>query len=99
MVSAYSQVSQASRRRTVVESRRFELERNALNPDVERMDDILFGVTEVLSRKPELGKQTQNPGIWAIAAAPWTEEPLTIYYSFDDNNVVLESVIATEGSE
>ena len=78
--------------RTVWESVQFIKERKKLNPDIQRMDEILDGVTWVLAVRPELGKRTNNPLIWAIATVPWTTASFVIYYSFDENEVVLKAI-------
>ena len=75
-----------------MESERFKEERDALEPDVERMDEALSGMVVTLSRAPQLGEPTDNPSIWAKCTIAWNDVPLIIYYSFDERLVVLESV-------
>lgn len=82
----------SNKMRTVLESPGFTKGRKKLNPDVERMDEILDGVTWVLAVRPDLGSETHNPRIWAIATVPWTNASFVIYYSFNENEVVLEAI-------
>lgn len=79
--------------RTVIESERFTGERERLDPSVRRMDQALTGVVSILATTPTLGQQTNKPGIWAMPTKEWDDVPLVIYYSFDSETVVLESVV------
>lgn len=81
------------KRREVIESPRYTKERNLLQPDVARMDEILDGVVWVLSEDPTVGRKTPNPAIWAMPTIAWNTVPLVVYYSFNENQVVLESII------
>lgn len=78
--------------RDVIESERFAREKEAIEPDIQRMDEILDGVTWVLAVRPEIGKRTNNPDIWAIATDPWDSISLVVYYSFNERQVVLKSI-------
>lgn len=78
--------------RTVIESHNFWAQRNNIEPDVKRMDEILEGVTWVLCRNPRIGQQVYKD-VWAITT---TEYPnallLTIYYTFNQDEVLLLSI-------
>lgn len=76
--------------RQIVEDARFERERDSLNPNAERMDDILEGVYETLSRDPDRGMQVTSD-IWAIGTR-FTEPSFLIYYRFCQSQVVLLSI-------
>ena len=78
--------------RTVWESPRFTTERNRLNPNIERMDEILDGVTWLLAIRPELGQRTSNPKVWAVVTAEWGTESFVVYYSFTETTVILEAI-------
>lgn len=85
-------------RREVVESRRFSRERDELQPDVERWDEIFFGIDWALCQNPEeVGKETSVPGIRAIPIIlPPGEGNLLVYYTYNDERVTLLSVREAE---
>lgn len=75
-------------RRNWVEEHSFAEARDAVSPNVERMDDVLVGIIFALECRAELGSQTAQPGIRGIATRPWPGAPeLVIYYRFDDHSV------------
>jgi len=82
--------------REIIENPRFVEERNALDPNVRRMDEILRGVCGVLSKNPRLGKETANPRIWAMPTEEYDTAPLVVYYSFNEQCVWLESLVRAE---
>ncbi len=77
--------------RTIIESHEYYNNRNIIEPDVERMDDILSGVVWVLSRDPNVGRKTEAKGVYAITTEAYMkiDKPLVIYYIFNDKNVIL----------
>ena len=93
--------------RTIRESTRFTRERDELNPNVRRMDEILEGICWIIVRDPEQGQQTAAEGIRAIPTTHLPGAPaLVLYYSWDDTYVDLQSIryadpeaVADEGDE
>lgn len=77
--------------RTIIESHEYYNNRNRIEPDIKRMDDILFGVIWALSRDPNIGHATESKGIYAITTDAYMEsdQPLIIYYIFNHEKVVL----------
>ena len=82
----------AHRQRTLIESKQFERERDALGlPQV--MDTILEDITTTISRAPEIGAETQQPGVSAVPIAPTPSTPaLILYYAYNDDEVALLSL-------
>lgn len=57
------------------------------------MDEILEGVTWALAHDPTMGMQILGHRLWAYPTYPWPGAPgLVLYYTFDDENVTLESI-------
>jgi hypothetical protein len=81
--------------RTIIESHEYYNNRNSIEPDVKRMDDILSGVVWALSRDPNIGHTTEAKGIYAITTDAYMEsdKPLTIYYIFNNEKVILLDII------
>jgi hypothetical protein len=82
--------------RTIVKNSRFEKELEAIESVVEKADKFLEGVEMVLARLPQCGHQLGNSNVWFIPG--WTVD-LAIYYSFDDERVVLLSIRRTNPVE
>ena len=78
--------------RTIVKNSRFEKELEAIGPTIEEADEFLEGVEMVLARLPECGHQIGNSRVWFIPG--WTVD-LAIYYTFDEERVVLLSICKT----
>jgi hypothetical protein len=78
--------------RDIFRNQRFEQEVAAIEPNVKRTDEYLEGVEIVLARLPECGTRLGNSSVWFISG--WTVD-LAIYYTFDDNKVVLLSICKT----
>lgn len=78
--------------RELIESARFKESRRRIEPDAERFDNACLGVSFVIARHPENGQRTENPVIWAMPTKEWMATPLVIYYSFDQDRVILEDV-------
>lgn len=87
------------RLRDVVHSARFAEELLAIEPNIERMDEKVRGVEWVLSRMPEEGRPTNTPGVFACVTGDINDGSCLIFYSFDKNRVVFESILAVEESE
>ena len=81
-----------SKYRTLKESKRFTSEIGKLKKGVQRMDEILDGVTLALSANPAVGQDTDNEGMKAISVSD-VDDAFVIYYSIpDDETVILESI-------
>lgn len=81
------------RRRTLIESKRYERERNALIPHTPLADAILTEIHDAISVRPEVGQETDQPGVYA---APTGSSPVmpsvVIYYTYNQDEVVLMSI-------
>jgi hypothetical protein len=83
--------------REIVESDRFKKEKAAFG-DVKRLDQALHGATFMISWDPMCGQETHNPQIRAIpVGGGFDVSSLVIYYSFNAERVVLESI--TRGAD
>jgi hypothetical protein len=78
--------------REIVRNSRFEEELLSIEPHVKKADEFLEGVEMVLARLPECGHRIGNSTVWFIAG--WTVD-LAIYYTFDEDRVVLLSICRT----
>lgn len=88
------------RYRTIVESDRYQSEREELSKDVQRWDEMIEGLLAAVSRSPEIGHRTNDPRVWAIASVPWPgAAEVVLYYTFDDEQVTLLSVRQTGESD
>jgi hypothetical protein len=78
----------------IVESERFQQERDTISKDVERWDDVMRGVTWALAREPdEAGKKTVVEDIYALPTEAAPDVPATvIYYRVHAKQVELLSV-------
>ncbi len=75
--------------RTIVREPRFEQELSANEADIERADEFLEGVENILCREPQHGHRLGNSHVYFIPG--WTVD-LNIYYTFNDNEVFLLSI-------
>ena len=81
--------------RTVREEPLFLEQLAKIEPDVQRADEFLEGVVWLLSREPGYGTQIQTgSSVWAVPAvfSPAMNQ-LTVYYTFDNNQVYLLSIV------
>jgi hypothetical protein len=55
---------------------------------VKRLDEFLKGAEEILSRKPNSGKSTKNPYIFALKMKELSGNPrITLFYSYSTTEV------------
>jgi hypothetical protein len=55
---------------------------------VKRLDEFLIGAEEILSRKPNSGKPTKNPYIFALKMQELSgNPPITLFYSHTQTEV------------
>lgn len=80
---------QGVRIRDVFENQRFKDSKKAIEPDAKRFDEAMDGVTNVIARRPDFGRPTNKPGIFAMPTHSWGT-PIVVYYSYDENRVYLE---------
>lgn len=81
--------------RDIVEEPRYSEERDELAEGVIRWDNAMKGVTFAIAQRPTVvGRETVVEDMYAVATEPWPDAPdVVIYYTYDDENVYLESVI------
>lgn len=85
--------------RTIVESKLYESQRHALDLDARRLDEALLGTTWALARDPEIGSETDVPGIRALGIRAVGGLPeLLIFYTWNETTVVLLSIIRRTSS-
>lgn len=91
----------ARKRRSLVTEKRFDEERDALNPDIERWDEVFESFDLALAQDPLiLGKETDESGIYAITTGTWPgAPPVVIYFRYDDDTVTLLSIREEEATE
>ena len=82
--------------RTVVRGEYFERALAVIEPDACRSDEFLDGVEWELCRNPRKGLQMTG-SIWKIDTYPYsTVTPMTAYYTFDDDRVLLVDIEFTK---
>ncbi len=87
--------------RSVAESPRFEQERNAINNDVKRMDEILDALLWALGKDAEaVGHETAQPGVFFIGTEAWPDcPPLSVYFRYNETAVELLSIRVSPSAE
>lgn len=83
--------------REVVWSHRFDQEMQKIAADARRADEFMEGAEFVLSREPTIGTQIGNSHVWFLPVAETrTATPVVLYYTFDDEQVILLSIQRTQ---
>jgi hypothetical protein len=78
--------------RTIVRTKEFERNLLLIEPDVSRSDEFLEGVEWVLARDPDIGLRLTED-VWSLDTSEFALiEPMTVYYTFDDDHVWLLSI-------
>ncbi len=77
--------------REIIESVKYTTEVQGLGC-VKRLDDMSRGLTFTVSCSPESGESTDNPNIFAMRLEG-LDENFIVYYSFNDENVCLQSIV------
>lgn len=85
MISKTSQHTQGLRE--IRESIEFAADRDTLEPDIRRMDEMMTNVQFVLAGAPEQGQRMNKEGVWGMTFGP--ESELMVLYSFDEHYVDL----------
>jgi len=78
--------------RTVIETKTYEAQRDAIVPNVRRFDEVMRGVYWALSTRPEAFPPVDpsNPTIHVLKTDAFSDIPrLRIFYKFDDVAVQL----------
>jgi hypothetical protein len=77
--------------RTVVETKTYESQRDAIIPNVQRFDEIMRGVYWALATQPEAYPPiSPNSSIHVLKTDAFSDIPrMRIYYRFDDSNTHL----------
>ena len=76
--------------RELRESKQFLEQLKQIHPNIRRLDEQLFGITWVLSRRPDIFPQIGNTLLHRALIDPWPGAPrLRIYFTFDDQHVDL----------
>jgi len=76
--------------RVVVASQQFEADREKIEKDVQRWDEVFRGVEWALSRVPEYGQPTSVDGVLGLPTDDWPGVPsCVVYYRYDDRQVIL----------
>jgi hypothetical protein len=81
----------------VIREEAFEQELEFLLPDAREADEFVEGAEFMLARDPRAGDLAANSGagdleIWLMPMAPIRGQQVSIYYSFDDENVYFLSI-------
>ena len=82
--------------RDVVESQRYSFELAQIERDKRLSDDVTEAATFLLARHPEWGARIPATQLWIWPVRIRGVE-YVIFYSYDDNTVVLQSIMATTG--
>jgi hypothetical protein len=89
--------------RTIIKTHRFELELRDLVRDGARGADEFIEATEwALARRAEIGSPltTDKPPVWFLPVVDVSRiSPLAVYYTFDDDCVILLSIQVTRQSQ
>ena len=87
--------------RTLIETPEFAAEKQMVEPDAKRLDEMLWIITWALSREPEhypLVPGTKS--LHMVMTDPFPDAPeIRIWYSYDDTRVFLHSIELVEGQE
>jgi hypothetical protein len=74
----------------IVKTGQFNIDVARLSKKVKRLDEFIVGVSDYLSRSPELGKPTKNRIVLALKMRPLPDNPgLTVYYYHTRTQVFL----------
>lgn len=80
--------------RQVVEEGQFEREKKKILKSSKRLDEILFGLTWALARAPESFFNVEGTSLYLAKtdAIPKTCSALYVWFTFDDETVLLRSI-------
>ena len=76
--------------REIVEEESFVIEKQRISRSAKRLDEILFGITWVLSRKPESFPQVTGLDLYLAKTDPVPGLPsVNVWFTFDERKVYL----------
>jgi hypothetical protein len=78
--------------RFIVESPRFSKERERVAGDTRRFDEAMRAIDFRLCREPEGGIRISRRGLYATCINFPDGQTFAIFYTFDDEKVVLQSI-------
>ena len=86
--------------RKIVCEARFDEELGSLAVGFRRADELIAGVKWVPARNPEFGTRISvRDDIWVVPSIDVFEQPLVIYYTFNDTHVYLLSIQPADRGE
>jgi hypothetical protein len=89
--------------RTIIKTPRFELElRDLVRQGARGADEFIDATEWALARRAEIGTRitTDNPPVWFLPVVEVARlSPLAVYYTFDNDCVILLSIQVTMQSE
>lgn len=80
-------------------SKQATTELEEIHGDLQRADELLFGLDIALARHPENGLPVPGTALWALPAETFVEYPVIFFYRFDDQMVEVMSVKFVEEIE
>jgi hypothetical protein len=76
--------------REIIEEESFGIEKERISKSAKRLDDVLFGIIWVLSRKPESFPQVTGLDLYLAKTDDIPGSPaLNVWFTFDDQQVRL----------
>ncbi len=76
--------------RSIIEEKSFSEEKERISRSAKRIDEIIFGVTWAISRKPESFPQVSGLDLYLAKTDPVPNSPaLNIWFTFDNQYVHL----------
>lgn len=85
--------------RTIQEGEQFRFEKTRITFGDRDADELYqMAVYWPLARQPESGYRTDRPGIWMIFFEPTPELSFAVYYQFNDETVLLLSIVPSNES-
>jgi hypothetical protein len=79
--------------RQIVEEEQFAQEKKNLRHSAARLDEILFGITWVMARRPDSFPQVPGLKLYVARTDSFPgAPPLHVWFTFDDTNVHLLSI-------
>jgi len=79
--------------RTIIDSPKFAKERDELFDKIEDFDELVRGVEDLLSLRPEEGTIVLPGKIWGVALVGFGRGDLVLFYSFTETHAYRLSII------
>jgi hypothetical protein len=77
--------------REIIEEAQFRDELSEFENDPARADEFIEGAKMLLSRAPDMGTKIGRR-VWYLPMRGFTQNPLILYYTFDENRVFFLSL-------